>query len=88
MFVCRIVVQIAAYPPPRFTWLVNGKQISQSQRFKINYEEGQITLVIFNVQPQDSGDYILKAANDLGECTWKTTLKIKRKYLEISEQPN
>ena len=37
-----------------------------------------ITLIIFNVQPQDHGDYILKASNEMGEATWKTTINVKR----------
>jgi titin len=73
----KIVVQIASYPAPRFTWFMNGRQIKPSQRFKVSYEQGIITLVIFNVQPQDSGDYMLRAQNELGDCTWKTTLNIK-----------
>ncbi len=62
-----------------FSRYVNGRQIQPSQRFKVNYENGLITLIIFNVQPEDSGDYVLKASNDMGECTWKTTLNIRRK---------
>ena len=74
------MVQIEAYPPPKFSWFVNGRPVLPSQRFKINYENGLITLIIFNVQPEDSGDYLLKASNEVGECTWKTTLNVKRKY--------
>ncbi len=77
-FPFRIVVQIEAYPPPKFSWFVNGRPVTPSQRFKINYENNLITLVIFNAQPEDSGDYILKASNDMGEVTWKTTLNVKR----------
>ena len=78
------MVQIEAYPPPKFSWFVNGRPVMPSQRFKINYENGLITLIIFNVQPEDSGDYLLKASNEVGECTWKTTLNVKRKYSNIN----
>lgn len=74
------MVQIEAYPPPKFSWYMNGRPVLPSQRFKINYENNLITLVIFNVQPEDSGDYVLKASNDMGECTWKTTLNVRREY--------
>jgi len=50
-----------------------------SQRIKISYENGLITLVIFNVQPADSGQYELRATNDMGEVVCTTTLDIKRK---------
>ena len=72
------MVQLDAYPSPRFTWYVNGVAIRPSQRHKISYENGVVTLVIFNAQPQDSGEYILKAKNDLGETTCKTVLTISR----------
>jgi hypothetical protein len=34
-----------------------------------------------NAQPQDSGEYQLRATNELGEITCKTVLNIKRKKL-------
>ena len=78
----RLVVQIEAYPPPRFNWYRNGRQIMPSQRIKISYENGLITLVIFNVQPADSGQYELRATNDMGEVVCTTTLDIKRKLCQ------
>ena len=76
--VVRLTVQLAAYPPPRFTWYVNGVAIQQSQRHKVTYDNGVVTLIIFNAQPQDSGEYVLKVTNDLGETTCKTVLTISR----------
>ena len=75
-------MQLAAYPPPRFTWYVNGVAIQQSQRHKVTYDNGVVTLIIFNAQPQDSGEYVLKVTNDLGETTCKTVLTISREYNE------
>ena len=58
---------------------MNGSPVKPSQRFKVSYENNMITLIIFNVQPEDNGDYILKATNEMGEATWKTTINVKRK---------
>lgn len=77
----RIVVQLASFPEPQFNWYHQGQVIQETQRRKILYEQGTVTLVIFNVQPQDQGEYMLRARNDLGEVTWKTTLNIQREYL-------
>ena len=38
-----------------------------------------ITLIILNTQVSDSGDYVLKASNEMGEVTCKTTLTVRRK---------
>ena len=57
---------------------MNGSPVKPSQRFKVSYENTMITLIIFNVQPEDNGDYILKATNEMGEATWKTTINVKR----------
>jgi hypothetical protein len=53
-------------------------QIKSSQRHKVSYDNGIVTLIIFNVQVSDSGEYMLKAVNELGESTCKTTLNIMR----------
>lgn len=73
------MVQLAAYPPPKFNWIHNGVEIFPSQRFKVSYDNGVVTLIILNVQATDAGDYILRATNELGEVTCRTTLNIKRK---------
>ena len=83
---CRLLVQLAAYPSPRFTWFVNGDVVRPDQRRKVSYDNGVVTLVIINAQQQDSGEYVLKAKNDLGETTCKTTLNIQRKRNDISLQ--
>jgi len=83
------MVQLAAYPAPRFMWSCNGTQIVPSQKFKVLYEQGIVTLMIYNVQQEDSGDYMLHASNEHGQCTWKTTLNIagKEKHIQIPSQP-
>lgn len=76
---------VQSTPPPRFSWYANGKPIQQSQRFKVTYDEtGLITLIIFNAQPQDSGEYEFVAANEMGEISCKTILNIQRKYLSLN----
>lgn len=76
---CRLIVEVSSYPPPRFTWSLNGQIIKPSQRYRMAYDKGIITLVIMSAQPQDAGDYLLRATNELGEISCKTTLHVKRK---------
>ena len=79
----RLTVQLSAHPAPRFMWFVNGVIIEPSQRYKITYENGIVTLFIYDAKPQDSGEYVLKASNELGEITCKTVLTIARKCTVI-----
>ena len=76
----RLNVIVEALPPPRFSWYANGKPIQQSQRFKVTYDEtGLVTLIIFNAQQTDSGEYEFVAANEVGQISCKTVLNIQRK---------
>lgn len=67
-----------AYPPPRFNWYLNNQPIQPSQKHKVSYDSGVVVLLVMNAQPQDSGDYVLRASNELGEITCRTTLNVKR----------
>jgi hypothetical protein len=47
----------------------------------ITFDLGLTTLTITNVIIEDTGEYICKAVNPLGEGVTKTFLRIKRKYM-------
>ena len=70
---------INAYPPPRCTFFVNGQPIVPTQRRNVIKEKDTIILIIINAQKEDEGDYLLKAENEVGSVTCKTTLRISRK---------
>ena len=78
-------MELAAYPAPQIVWLLNGQQIKPSQRHKVTYEQNIASLMIYNVQPSDRGDYMMKAVNEAGQTACKTTLFVKRKlhYLKL-----
>ena len=81
-YISRLNVTVEALPPPRFSWYANGKPIQQSQRFKVTYDDtGLVTLIIFNAQPSDSGEYEFVAANEVGQISCKTTLNIDGKSI-------
>jgi hypothetical protein len=83
------MVHVEAFPPPRFTWFGNGTAIKPSQRFKVLFDQGVITLVIFNVQKEDQGEYLFKASNEMGDVSCKTILNVqpKEKVVELPTQP-
>jgi len=70
--------RLEANPPPRLTWTTAGRQIHPSGRHDIRYDNGIVVLLINNVQPQDAGEYQLRASNELGEVSCKTVLNIRR----------
>lgn len=58
-------------------WFCNGKPIQTGHRFKTTYDFGYVALDILYCYPEDSGTYMCKATNELGEavttCSVKTT---------------
>ena len=77
---CRLEARLEANPPPRLTWTTAGRQIHPSGRHDIRYDNGIVVLLINNVQPQDAGEYQLRASNELGEISCKTVLNIRREF--------
>lgn len=74
-------VHVDANPAPQISWFTAGQPISPSTKHNISYDNGIVILLIANVQPQDSGDYVMRARNDLGEVTSKTILHVRRKSI-------
>jgi hypothetical protein len=57
---------------------MNEVQLVPTQRTHITKEGNNHVLVIVDVTPEDSGDYICEAENILGKVTCKTTLIVTR----------
>jgi len=64
-------------PTMRVEWYCNGRPIPQGHRFKTTYDFGFVALDILYVYPEDSGNYMCKARNAIGEAV--TTCSIKAK---------
>ena len=72
-------VVLESEPEATIKWYKDEVQITSSERIDIIYEENICTLVISDVKPEDSGDYICEAENLVGKTTCKTTLTVNRK---------
>ncbi|RUS90390.1 hypothetical protein EGW08_001885 [Elysia chlorotica] len=79
-------VVLEAEPEATIKWYKDEVQITSSERIDIIYEENICTLVISNVKPEDSGDYICEAENLVGKTTCKTTLTVNLPNIE-TEKP-
>lgn len=66
-------------PIPTVEWFFNGIPIQPSPRIQIIVDDNISTLIIFNVVPEDSGEYTCSVENEMGAITCKTSLHITRK---------
>ncbi|XP_054744163.1 vascular endothelial growth factor receptor 1 isoform X4 [Anastrepha obliqua] len=62
----QINVKYRGYPFPTLTWYKPDKtQIHPSKKYMINTTDASITLQILDAQLEDSGEYIIRAKNEL-----------------------
>lgn len=76
-FECR--VEPKEDPKLRIEWYRNGKPLPSGHRYRTVYDMGFVSLDILYVYPEDSGEYVCRAVNDLGEDTTRATVSCKSK---------
>lgn len=75
----RLTCLINGYPQPEVKWLQNEKRVSESERVTTEQnEDGLCSLVVTDLKPSDSGVYVCRAGNKLGEamCSAKLTVRM------------
>lgn len=75
---------IKAVPKPKIVWTVNGKDLSERELVHLTSEDldNNITkfkITIGNVNPEEEGEYVVKAWNKVGETTAVANLKLHSK---------
>lgn len=80
-FECR--VEPKDDPNLRIEWYRNGKLIPAGHRYRTMYDMGFVSMDILYVYPEDSGEYVCKAINDLGEDTTRASVSCKSKFLDF-----
>ncbi|KAM6963475.1 myosin light chain kinase, smooth muscle-like [Tautogolabrus adspersus] len=65
------------YPQPEVKWLQNEKPVSESSRVTMEQHEGLCALVVADLEPSDSGVYVCRASNKLGEAMCSAKLKVE-----------
>ncbi|XP_014485703.1 PREDICTED: titin [Dinoponera quadriceps] len=75
-FECR--VEPKEDPNLRIEWYRNGKLIPAGHRYRTVYDMGFVSMDILYVYPEDSGEYVCKAINDLGEDTTRASVSCKK----------
>ncbi|RWS25572.1 titin-like isoform X1, partial [Leptotrombidium deliense] len=66
-------------PTMTVQWYHNGKPLQTGHRFITSYDFGYVALDILYVYAEDSGEYSVRAVNDLGEDMVKASLNIRGK---------
>ncbi|KAI5107377.1 obscurin-like protein 1 isoform X8, partial [Silurus meridionalis] len=75
--------QIAGDPRPAVIWERNNEKIHPGGRYRV-FEDGNIyNLIITVVTAEDSGQYICKAKNSIGETYAAATLKVEGEAQEM-----
>ncbi|XP_031171143.1 myosin light chain kinase, smooth muscle-like isoform X3 [Sander lucioperca] len=74
----RLTCLVNGYPQPQVKWLQNEKPVSESNRVTMEqHEDGLCSLVLAGLEPSDSGVYVCRASNKLGEAMCSAKLKVE-----------
>ncbi|XP_068585394.1 myosin light chain kinase, smooth muscle-like isoform X2 [Cebidichthys violaceus] len=74
----RLTCLVNGYPQPEMKWLQNDEPVSGSCRVTMEqHEDGLCSLVLADLEPSDSGVYVCKASNKLGEAMCSAKLKVE-----------
>merc|ERR1719204_733881 len=70
-------------------WLFNGQPVPQGHRFRTTYDFGFVALDILYAYPEDSGTYMCKATNKMGEAvnTGSVSVQARQGLLLDSQHP-
>ena len=64
-------------PNLRIEWYHNNKPLQSGHRFRTSFEMGHVTLELLHTYAEDSGEYLCRAVNKLGQDLTRATLKSK-----------
>ncbi|XP_050440778.1 obscurin isoform X40 [Adelges cooleyi] len=72
---------IKAVPKPKISWTINGKDLSERNDVELLSEELEenimkFKIIIRDVEPEEAGEYNVKAWNKVGETTASAKLKL------------
>ena len=68
---------IVGFPKPEVTWYKDNSPVNTSDTVKTNFDGETCILTLKNIQVSQSGSYMIKAKNDLGECKSTCVLHVK-----------
>uniref|UniRef100_A0A182WJ15 Ig-like domain-containing protein n=1 Tax=Anopheles minimus TaxID=112268 RepID=A0A182WJ15_9DIPT len=77
-------------PNLKIEWFINGKAIRAGHRFRTTHDFGYVALDILYVYGEDSGTYMCKATNQVGEAVSTCNIRVtnKRNIIFDSQHPD
>ncbi|XP_052827439.1 titin-like [Octopus bimaculoides] len=72
-------------PQPEIKWYFKGKEIKSSDHYKIESDGKKHSLFVYDVHPDDEGEYTCKASNPKGELTSSAKLTVKDDVSPLKE---
>lgn len=84
-FECR--VEPINDPDLKIEWFLNGQKIRAGHRYRTTHDFGYVALDILYTYAEDSGTYMCKASNKLGEAVNTCTLKVAGRSHLYNTQP-
>ncbi|KAM3592455.1 uncharacterized protein V6R79_019245 [Siganus canaliculatus] len=74
----RLTCLVDGYPQPEVKWLHDHRPLSESCRVTMEqHSDGLCSLVLADVEPSDSGVYVCRASNKLGDAMCSAKLKVE-----------
>ncbi|XP_044017084.1 uncharacterized protein LOC122858328 isoform X2 [Aphidius gifuensis] len=81
----KLTCTVFADPNPEVFWFKDGNRLSlYSSNHVVNIVNGVVTLEIYSVRPQDSGEYSCWARNMYGLASTEATLKVTSLYSRVA----
>ncbi|CAG2104737.1 unnamed protein product, partial [Medioppia subpectinata] len=75
-------------PSMTVEWFLNGTPLKTGHRFRLTNDFGYIALDILYAYPEDTGTYMVRATNDLGEAVITCTISVTEKRSIIYDTIN
>lgn len=83
-----VMVEPKNDPNMKVEFLLNSQTIHSGQRVRAKFDFGIATLHISSTQPRDSGDYVIRFSNPLGQVETTTTLVVHKRASVITDVQN
>ena len=76
----RFDCRIKGFPEPEIYWYKDGKEIGESRRYRVEFDEDDLcSLIVLEVEPDDDGRYSCEARNCAGRVSCSAELLVEGK---------
>ncbi|XP_070200689.1 twitchin-like isoform X4 [Littorina saxatilis] len=82
----KLICEVMAHPPPKVTWTKDNKELHDGDHYNITYSHGVCSLEVSNSRASDTGRYVCKAINSLGEQETGCKVTVEERALYIPKE--